>query len=91
MKMHKYFFSNSPAKDVTIFPRIGDDVKPNFLEIVNNIELSATHAKSKIEYPNGLTLEVNATIDGAEITTNWVIIKGVNGQLCFAEPISEIE
>lgn len=86
MKMHKYFISNGT---VEILPKIKENT--DFRENTKVLEQSSKHTISRTEYPNGLIMETHNTIEGATITTNWIIAKGEKGNYYIVEPIQEIE
>mgnify|MGYP003289478874 CR=1 FL=1 len=60
----------------------------DFSMVKKNCEIiDATSAKTHLEYPNGVIMDVIVTIDGADITINKELIQNADGNYELKEKI----
>ena len=87
MKLRRYVITQDMK--VNIFPKNGE--KLDMRQIIKQASASPGKTVTKSEYPSGLILDTELTPGKAVLTTNWVIVKGENGELLIAEPYSPEE
>lgn len=87
MKLRSYVITQNMK--VSIFPK--SDEKLDMRQVLKESEQTITKIVTKSEYPSGLIINTELISGQAILTTNWVIVKGENGELLIAEPYSPDE
>jgi hypothetical protein len=87
MKLRTYVITEEMK--VNIFPKITE--KLDMKQVLKEAQQTSDRIVAKTEYPSGLIMNTDVTSGKLVLTTNWVIVKGENGELLIAEPYSPEE